>query len=74
MQWWFPTGRFTKVPQVAEKNWSGHPVDKFLKSKMECWHSAERGTDALTILRRLTSPLLDFPYHRTAKGIPGDSR
>ena len=63
MQWWsFRPVDLQKVPQVAEKNWSGHPVDKFLKSKMEEVGIQPNGeTDALTILRRLTFSITGLP-------------
>ena len=37
-QWWsFLPVELQKLPPVVEKNWSAHPVDKFLKAKKR-WH------------------------------------
>ena len=68
-QWWSfqPVDR-PKVPQVAEKNWSDHPVDQFLKSKMEeADIHPNSETDALAILRRLTFAITDFPLRSNSK-------
>jgi hypothetical protein len=62
-QWWSfqPVGP-KKAPQVIEKNWSEHPVDKFLKSKMEdAGIQPNEETDGLTILRRLTFAITGLP-------------
>lgn len=62
-QWWsFRPIELQNVPQVAEKNWSGHPVDKFLKAKMKEKELSPNGeADALAILRRLTFSITGLP-------------
>jgi hypothetical protein len=62
-QWWsFQPVDLQKVPQLTEKNWSGHPVDTFLKAKMEGEGIKPNGeADALAILRRLTFSITGLP-------------
>ena len=62
-QWWsFRPVEQQKLPPVVEKNWSAHPVDKFLKAKMEAEGIQPNDeADALAVLRRLTFSITGLP-------------
>lgn len=62
-KWWsFQPISKPKVPSPRDANWSQHPVDKFVLSRLEQNElSPNEEVDALTLLRRLTFSLTGLP-------------
>ena len=62
-KWWsFQPIKKQQLPEVAAKDWSGHPVDKFLLAGMEQAKLApNEETDALAALRRLSFAITGLP-------------